>query len=51
TMLIAPVKIGRGAVTGAGSSITEDVPPDSLSVERAEQKTVPDWAKQRRSRT
>ncbi len=51
TMLIAPVKIGRGAVTGAGSSISEDVPPDSLSVERAEQKTVPDWAKQRRSRT
>ncbi|HEB12353.1 MAG TPA: bifunctional UDP-N-acetylglucosamine diphosphorylase/glucosamine-1-phosphate N-acetyltransferase GlmU [Actinobacteria bacterium] len=51
TMLIAPVKIGRGAVTGAGSSITEDVPPDSLSVERAEQKTVPDWAKQRRSKT
>ena len=51
TMLIAPVKIGRGAVTGAGSSITEDVPPDSLAIERAEQKIVRDWAKQRRSKT
>jgi bifunctional UDP-N-acetylglucosamine pyrophosphorylase/glucosamine-1-phosphate N-acetyltransferase len=40
TMLIAPVKIGRGAVTGAGSVITRDVPAGALSVERAEQRTV-----------
>jgi bifunctional UDP-N-acetylglucosamine pyrophosphorylase/glucosamine-1-phosphate N-acetyltransferase len=30
TMLVAPVKVGRGSVTGAGSVVTRDVPPDSL---------------------
>ncbi|MFY9571302.1 MAG: bifunctional UDP-N-acetylglucosamine diphosphorylase/glucosamine-1-phosphate N-acetyltransferase GlmU [Blastocatellia bacterium] len=30
TMLIAPVRVGRGSVTGAGSVVTKDVPPDSL---------------------
>ncbi|MDP1809174.1 MAG: bifunctional UDP-N-acetylglucosamine diphosphorylase/glucosamine-1-phosphate N-acetyltransferase GlmU [Actinomycetota bacterium] len=50
TMLVAPVRIGRGAVTGAGSSITSDVPPDSLAVERSEQKVVTGWAKERRSK-
>ena len=40
TMLIAPVKLGRGAVTGAGSVITRDVPAGALSVERSEQRTV-----------
>ena len=32
TMLVAPVRVGRGAMTGAGSVITKDVPPDSLAV-------------------
>ncbi len=32
TMLIAPVRVGRGAVTGAGAVVTRDVPPDSLAV-------------------
>jgi bifunctional UDP-N-acetylglucosamine pyrophosphorylase / glucosamine-1-phosphate N-acetyltransferase len=32
TMLVAPVRVGRGSVTGAGSVVTEDVPPDSLVV-------------------
>ncbi len=50
TMLVAPVRIGKNAVTGAGSSITNDVPPDSLAVERSEQKTLPGWAKKRRSK-
>lgn len=40
TMLIAPVRIGRGAVTGAGSVITKDVPAGALAVERAEQRHV-----------
>ncbi len=50
TMLVAPVKIGRGAVIGAGSTITKDVPPEALAVERNEQQTVEGWAKKRRSK-
>jgi bifunctional UDP-N-acetylglucosamine pyrophosphorylase / glucosamine-1-phosphate N-acetyltransferase len=38
TMLVAPVRIGRGAVTGAGSVITKDVPAGALAVERGEQR-------------
>jgi bifunctional UDP-N-acetylglucosamine pyrophosphorylase/glucosamine-1-phosphate N-acetyltransferase len=30
TMLVAPVRVGRGSISGAGSVITKDVPPDSL---------------------
>jgi bifunctional UDP-N-acetylglucosamine pyrophosphorylase/glucosamine-1-phosphate N-acetyltransferase len=40
TMLVAPIRIGEGAVTGAGSVITKDVPPGALAVERSEQRTV-----------
>jgi bifunctional UDP-N-acetylglucosamine pyrophosphorylase/glucosamine-1-phosphate N-acetyltransferase len=50
TMLVAPVRIGRGAVTGAGSTITRDVPPGSLGVERAEQKNVENWKKKRKAK-
>jgi bifunctional UDP-N-acetylglucosamine pyrophosphorylase / glucosamine-1-phosphate N-acetyltransferase len=32
TMLVAPVRVGRGSKTGAGSVVTKDVPPDSLAV-------------------
>lgn len=37
TNLVAPVHIGEHAMTGAGSTITRDVPPHTLAVERAEQ--------------
>jgi bifunctional UDP-N-acetylglucosamine pyrophosphorylase/glucosamine-1-phosphate N-acetyltransferase len=40
TMFIAPVRIGKGAVTGAGSSISKDVPPGGLGVERSEQRNI-----------
>jgi bifunctional UDP-N-acetylglucosamine pyrophosphorylase/glucosamine-1-phosphate N-acetyltransferase len=39
-MLVAPVRVGDGAVTGAGSVITKDVPPGALAVERSEQRVV-----------
>lgn len=32
TMLVAPVRVGRGSKTGAGTVVTKDVPPDSLAV-------------------
>ena len=40
TMLVAPVRVGKGAVTGAGSVITKDVPAGALGVERSEQRTI-----------
>ena len=45
TMLVAPVRVGKGAVTGAGSVITKDVPAGALAVERADQKTVKGYRK------
>ena len=50
TALVAPVTIGDGAVVGAGSVITENVEPDSLAVERSEQKGIAGWAKRVRER-
>lgn len=50
TMLVAPVTIGRGATTGAGSVITQDVPEGALAVERSPQRVVPGWRERRRSR-
>jgi len=40
TIMVAPVRIGSGAVTGAGSVISKDVPAGALAVERGEQRTV-----------
>ena len=47
TMLVAPVKLGKGAVTGAGSVITSDVPAGALAVERSEQRVVRGYRKRR----
>jgi len=43
TQFVAPVTIGKGALIGAGATITKDVPPYSLALSRAEQKVLPDW--------
>jgi bifunctional UDP-N-acetylglucosamine pyrophosphorylase/glucosamine-1-phosphate N-acetyltransferase len=40
TMLIAPVRIGKGAIVAAGSVITRDVAPDAMAIERAKQKNI-----------
>src|SRR5438132_2009988 len=48
TQLVAPVRIGRGAYVGAGSTITKDVPPDSLALSRVPQKVIEGWATRRR---
>lgn len=44
TNLIAPVKIGKGAYTAAGSTITKDVPADALAIERGDVKTIEGYA-------
>jgi len=48
TAFVAPVKVGDGAYTGAGSVITEDIPPDALAVARARQKNIADYAESRK---
>ena len=50
TTLVAPVTVGDGAHTAAGSVITEDVPPGALGVARERQRNVEDWADRRRER-
>ncbi len=50
TSLVAPVTIGDGAIVGAGSVITSDVEPDSLAIERSEQKGIAGWARRFRER-
>lgn len=45
TMLVAPVRVGKGAVTGAGSVITKDVPAGALAVERTDQRNVKGYRK------
>jgi bifunctional UDP-N-acetylglucosamine pyrophosphorylase/glucosamine-1-phosphate N-acetyltransferase len=50
TALVAPVKIGDGAIIGAGSTIAKDVPADAVAVTRAEQSVKPGGAKRYRER-
>jgi bifunctional UDP-N-acetylglucosamine pyrophosphorylase/glucosamine-1-phosphate N-acetyltransferase len=47
TMLVAPLSIGDGAQTAAGSTITRDVPAGALAIERAVQRIVDGWAQRR----
>ncbi len=49
TQLIAPVRVGKGAYVAAGSSITDDVPPESLAIARGKQVNKEGWvAKQKK---
>lgn len=41
--LVAPVKIGKNATVGAGSTINKDVPDDQLGLTRASQRVISDW--------
>lgn len=48
TMLVAPVTIGDGAYTAAGSVITDDVPAGAMGVGRAKQRNVLEWVLRKR---
>ena len=43
SQLVAPVTVGRGATLGAGTTLTKDAPPDSLTVSRAKQTSISGW--------
>lgn len=49
TALVAPVEIGSHATIGAGSTITENAPPDKLTLGRAHQVTIKRWKKSKKS--
>jgi bifunctional UDP-N-acetylglucosamine pyrophosphorylase/glucosamine-1-phosphate N-acetyltransferase len=48
SQLIAPVRIGKGAYVGAGSSITEDVPAGALGIARGRQSNVDGWVERKK---
>ena len=48
TQLIAPVRVGKGAYVGAGSSITEDVPAGALGIGRGRQSNVEGWVERKK---
>ena len=43
--LVAPVKLGKASYTGAGSTITRNIPENSLAIARSRQKNILDWKK------
>jgi len=43
SQLVAPVTIGRGATIGAGTTLTKDAPPGSLTISRARQASLSGW--------
>ena len=51
TMLVAPISVGDGAYTAAGSVITEDVPPGAIGVGRSKQRNVLGWVLRKRQGT
>lgn len=51
TMFIAPVTVGDGAYSGAGTVIREDVPPGALAVSGGKQRTIEGWVQAKRPGT
>ncbi len=49
SILVAPIRLGKGAYVAAGSTLTEDVPPGALALGRARQVVKPGWVRSRRA--
>ena len=50
TQLVAPVRVGAGALIAAGSTITRDVPPEALAISRVRQENKEGWARKRKTK-
>jgi bifunctional UDP-N-acetylglucosamine pyrophosphorylase/glucosamine-1-phosphate N-acetyltransferase len=48
SQLVAPVKIGKDAYVGSGTTVREDVPGGALAVSAGKQRNIGDWAKKRK---
>jgi bifunctional UDP-N-acetylglucosamine pyrophosphorylase/glucosamine-1-phosphate N-acetyltransferase len=51
TQLVAPVRVGKGATLGAGTTLTRDAPPERLTVSRARQTTIEGWSRPQRRKS
>ncbi len=50
TQLVAPVTVGKGAYIGSGSTIRENVPPESLAVSAGKQRNIDGWVRERKKK-
>jgi len=50
TQLVAPVRVGRGATLGAGTTLTKDAPPEALTLSRAPQRSITGWKRPQKKR-
>jgi len=50
TQLVAPVKVGKGAYIGAGSTITKDVSSEALAITRTKQKEIEGWVRKKKKK-
>ena len=50
TQLVAPVRVGKGAYVGAGSTITKDVPAEALALTRTPQQIIEGWATRKKTK-
>ena len=48
TQLVAPVRVGKGATIGAGTTVTEDVAAERLVISRVRQKSIAGWQRPRK---